>query len=98
MRAFSKKEELCNKYVRGVCSIMELNDNSLEPLRVKRDRGVRVRQADIARAVKGAQAAGISVSRIEIDTDGRIVITFGSPQREQPRDPYLTWKEGRVAS
>ena len=74
---------------------MELNDNLFEPRGVKRDRGVRVRQADIARAVKGAQAAGLSVSKIEIDTDGRISITSGKTQGYPPRDPYLTWKEGR---
>jgi hypothetical protein len=58
-------------------------------------RGVRFRQADIARAVKGAKAAGISVSKIEIDTDGRIVITSGVPHEYQPRDEYIAWKQGR---
>jgi hypothetical protein len=61
-------------------------------------RGVRFRQADIARAVRGAKAAGISVSKIEIDTDGRIVITSGVPHEYQPRDEYMTWKQGRGAN
>ena len=61
-------------------------------------RGVRFRQADIARAVKGAKAAGISVSKIEIDTDGRIVITSGMPHEyPAPRRIYgleaRTWCE-----
>lgn len=76
---------------------MELNDNLFEPPRVKRDRGVRLRQADVARAVKWAQAAGISVSKIEIDADVTIVITSAASQGYPHRDPYLTWKEGRVA-
>lgn len=32
------------------------------------------RQADIARAILGAQKAGLVISRIEIGQDGRIVI------------------------
>lgn len=32
------------------------------------------RQADISRALKGAKAAGFAVGRVEISTDGRIVI------------------------
>jgi hypothetical protein len=69
---------------------MNLCDNLPEPLGVRRGRGVSVRQADIARAVKGVQAAGLSVLRVEIETDGRIVITFGHPQGYPPSDPYLT--------
>jgi hypothetical protein len=98
MLAFSRKEELWSNYLIGVCIVMELSDNLFQPHRAKRDRGVRVRQADIARAVKGAQAAGISVSKIEIDTDGRIAITSEVPHGHRPHDPYLTWKEGRVES
>jgi hypothetical protein len=61
-------------------------------------RGVRFRQADIARAVKGAKAAGMSVSKIEIDTDGRIVIISGVTHEYQPRDEYMAWKQGRGAN
>ena len=60
-------------------------------------RVVRFRQADISRAVKGVRAAGIPVSRIEIDLDGRIVITSGEPQVNPPRDEYTSWKESRNA-
>jgi len=61
-------------------------------------RGARFRQADIARAVKGAKAAGVSVAKIEIDTDGRIVITSEVPREYQPHDEYMTWKQGRGAN
>ena len=57
-------------------------------------RGVRFRQADISRAVKGAKAAGISVSTIEIDTDGRIVITSGVPHVYSP--PTNIWLGKKV--
>lgn len=33
------------------------------------------KQADVTRATKGVIAAGIPVGRVEIDRDGRIVIT-----------------------
>jgi hypothetical protein len=61
-------------------------------------RGVRFRQADISRAVKGAKAAGISVSRIEIDADGKIVITSGIAHKSLPCDEYVAWKQGRGAN
>ena len=35
------------------------------------------RQSDVTRAVKGAVAAGATVSRIEIDKDGKIVVLIG---------------------
>jgi hypothetical protein len=60
-------------------------------------RTVAFRQSDISRAVKGAQAAGISVARIEIDATGTIVITSGSPQESAPTDAYSAWKEKRHA-
>lgn len=75
---------------------MELNDSVLN--RVHRSRSTRFRQADVSRAVRGAKAAGISVSKIEIDTDGRIVITSGLPHGYPPRDEYMAWKRGRGAN
>ena len=60
-------------------------------------RVVRFRQADISRAIKGAKTAGISVSQIEIGSDGRIVITSGEPQASETRDEYANWKANRNA-
>jgi hypothetical protein len=36
------------------------------------------RQTDIAKAVRGAQAAGLAVARVEVDRDGRIVVVAAS--------------------
>lgn len=35
------------------------------------------KQGDIARAAKGAIAAGLKIARIEVGTDGRIVLVTG---------------------
>lgn len=49
------------------------------------------READLARAVKAVQTAGIDVGRVEIDADGRIVIVSrtspqgGESSREEAR-------------
>lgn len=37
------------------------------------------KQSDLTRAIKAAQAAGIEVSRIEIDREGKIVVVIGKP-------------------
>lgn len=37
------------------------------------------KQIDLTRAAKGVLAAGLSVGRMEIDTDGKIVIVIGEP-------------------
>ena len=71
---------------------MELNENR------GGSRVAKFKQADICRAVKGVKAAGISVSKIEIDTNGRIVIACVGPSDEQPMDDYKVWKRGRGAS
>jgi hypothetical protein len=39
------------------------------------NRPARFRQADVTRALKAARAAGIEVSKVEINADGGIVIT-----------------------
>lgn len=44
----------------------------------------RFREADIRRAASGVQRAGITIARIEIDRDGKIVIIPGQP--EQAKD------------
>lgn len=51
------------------------------------------RQADVTRAVKGAQAAGIRVGRIQIDPRGQIVIDAasesGAPKKSSSWDDVL---------
>ena len=38
------------------------------------------KQGDVTRMVKGVVAAGVDVMRVEVDTDGRIVVFAGKPQ------------------
>jgi hypothetical protein len=40
---------------------------------------LRFKQTDITRAVKALVAAGVGVSRVEIEKDGKIVIVPGQP-------------------
>jgi hypothetical protein len=56
------------------------------------------KQADLARALKAARSAGLQVSRVEIDPDGklRILIADGSPIEPTPT-PFDAWKEKRNA-
>jgi hypothetical protein len=35
------------------------------------------RQQDLVRALKGARAAGLEISKVEIDKDGKIVVIIG---------------------
>jgi hypothetical protein len=37
------------------------------------------KQSDITRAVKGVVAAGVEVMRVEVDTNGKIVVVAGKP-------------------
>ena len=43
------------------------------------------KQGDVTRMVKGVVAAGVDVMRVEVDTDGRIVVIAGKPHIEQHR-------------
>jgi hypothetical protein len=36
----------------------------------------RFTQADVTRAIRGAQAAGLTIARVEIDVEGKIVIVL----------------------
>jgi hypothetical protein len=38
------------------------------------------RQTDLTRVVKAVEAAGVSVQRVEVGKDGRIVVITGKPQ------------------
>ena len=42
------------------------------------------RQRDLVRALKGTKAAGLEVSKVEIDKDGKIVVIIG--KSDVPRD------------
>lgn len=55
------------------------------------------RQADLTRALKGAQAAGIEVGRVEIDADGKIVIVVASAGPAEPSSAFDQWKGKRDA-
>lgn len=55
------------------------------------------KQQDLVRALKGARAAGLQVDRIEIEKDGKIIIS--TPRGSNtPLNSYDTWKAKRDAS
>lgn len=55
-----------------------------------------ITQAAIARAVKGAQAAGLKVGRIEIEGD-RIVLHSSEGASPEPLSAFDSWKVKRDA-
>lgn len=56
-----------------------------------------IRERDIAKALKGALSAGIEIARVEIEKDGKIVIsTLGAPA--VLINPYDAWKTKQDAS
>lgn len=58
----------------------------------------RFRQADVARALKGAQAAGFEVGAVEIADDGSIRIErAGKSTDNSPATPFDKWKARRDA-
>jgi hypothetical protein len=44
------------------------------------------RQADVAKAIKATVSAGLSVQRVEIDWDGRIILVIGTPVLDAAND------------
>ena len=40
------------------------------------------RQTDVARAIKGAVAAGLTVQRVEVDKAGKIVVVVGEAGKD----------------
>jgi hypothetical protein len=42
------------------------------------------RQTDVARAIKGAVAAGLTVQRVEVDKAGKIVVVVSGPAETVP--------------
>jgi hypothetical protein len=48
------------------------------------------KQLDVTRALKAARAAGENVHKVEIDRDGKIVLTIGKPEAHPGgREIYL---------
>jgi hypothetical protein len=59
----------------------------------------RVRQADVARALKGAIRGGMVVRRVEIDTSGKIVIFSDDREAEDHSAlPLDAWRASRGSS
>lgn len=54
-------------------------------------------QAEITRAVKGAQAGGMAIKRVEIMPDGRIVVSIAEELNTptDADDAFGTWKARR---
>lgn len=58
---------------------------------------VSFRQADVARAVKGVKAAGVSIGRIEIAPDGRIIVCAEAAPAPEPETALDAWRARRDA-
>jgi hypothetical protein len=54
------------------------------------------RQIDVSRACRGAAAAGVEISKVEIDTDGKIVIVARNGD-QKPASELAKWKAQRDA-
>jgi hypothetical protein len=46
------------------------------------------RQTDVTKALKATVSAGMSVRRVEIDRDGKIVVVIGNPAKGEPFGTY----------
>ena len=49
------------------------------------------RQRDLTRAVRAVTAAGMSVAKVEVDKDGRIVVVVGEPGKIESQTPLDRW-------
>jgi hypothetical protein len=52
--------------------------------------GQRFKQSDVTKAVRAAVKAGMSVGRVEMSADGRIVIVAGKPGEDVATDEVTT--------
>lgn len=50
------------------------------------------KQRDVTAAVKAVAKAGVAVARVEIDRDGKIVVTTGKADAEAPQNDFDRWK------
>ncbi len=55
------------------------------------NRAANIKQADVTRLIKGAQAAGFSVGRIEVE-GGKIVIYGNKSSHETATSPLERWR------
>jgi hypothetical protein len=72
-----------------------LKNRRLEPRRSRSRQSngrSRFRASDLKRAVKALKAVGINANRVEIDTDGKIVVTAAT-STEVPADSLDRWME-----
>lgn len=51
-----------------------------------------VRQTDVARAVKAAQAAGLAIGKVEVAPDGTIRVIIADGTEAAPGTPFDQWK------
>jgi hypothetical protein len=49
------------------------------------------RQTDVARAIKGAVAAGLTVQRVEVDKTGRIIVIVAEPGKAEADTGANEW-------
>ena len=57
------------------------------------------RQTDITKAVKGAQAGGVEVAKVEIDRTGKIVVfTTKAALAGEPETDFDRWKQDHASS
>jgi len=50
------------------------------------------RQTDEARAVKAAQAAGLTIGKVEVAPDGTIRVIIADGTESAPTSPFDQWK------
>lgn len=60
-------------------------------------RSARFLQSDVRRAIQGATDAGLTVARVEIDPDGKIVIVSGEGVSKETTTPLEAWKARKNA-
>lgn len=59
-------------------------------------RAVAFTQAQVRRAVKAAESAGLRVSRVTVKPDGSIVVDSGEPGSktiDRPETPLASWED-----
>jgi len=56
-------------------------------------RPARFTQADVARAVRGAKRADLSIAEVRIEPDGAIVIIHGEPHSAAQSSKFTDWDE-----